>query len=290
MIGGTIRKREKKKGATRKILCGCKRGVYFMDLIDFSSKQNQWLQEQFKRAEDLGMELNRRHGSKNRGYNYVLVVVDGYTRYCMIESMRDKNAKTVVNAVTKIIKTFGAPDKICCDYGKEFVNSMFRTNILEKYKVKMYHGASDQKAVLAERVIRTLKEYIAEDFVSSGGNWIDFIDAAVETYNAKPMQFNKHNYSPEQLWKENLMYIEDTEPSNMTTKDTTPQFKIGDSVRILTSKRTMQKKSLSLVWSRDRYEVVDIDSSALPLMYIVKDSNGTVKERKYYHWELDASK
>ena len=34
------------------------------------------------------------------------------------------------------------------------------------------------------------------------------------------------------IWNNNILYMEKTEPSNMTSKDTTPQFKIGDYVRV----------------------------------------------------------
>ena len=61
-----LRKPAKRKGATRKIISGFKRNIYFIDLIDFSSKQDKWIQEM------LGShKAGNLH--KNHGYKYVLV-------------------------------------------------------------------------------------------------------------------------------------------------------------------------------------------------------------------------
>ena len=65
-----LRKPAKRKGATRMIISGFKRNIYFIDLMDFSSKQDKWIQEVLRK---------RTSGFyKNRGYKYVLVCIDGY--------------------------------------------------------------------------------------------------------------------------------------------------------------------------------------------------------------------
>lgn len=64
-----LRSRAKKKGACRVYLNQFTRNIYYIDLIDFSSKQN-------------------------KGYKYVLVCIDGYSRYLMIRLLKSKDAKT----------------------------------------------------------------------------------------------------------------------------------------------------------------------------------------------------
>ena len=83
--------------------------------------------------------------------------------------------------------------------------------------------------------------------------------------------------------------MEKTEPSNMTAKDTTPQFKVGDYVRVTRRPRILEKRSLTSKWSQDLIEVVDIDDHIMPLMYEVKDVESD-STQKCYHWELLASK
>ena len=74
----------------------------------------------------------------------------------------------------------------------------------------------------------------------------------------------------------------------MTAKDTTPQFDMGDYVRVTRKPRILEKRSLTSKWSNDLYEVVDTDYRFMPLMYEVKDGNNG--KQKCYHWELLASK
>ena len=91
------------------------------------------------------------------------------------------------------------------------------------------------------------------------------------------------------IWNNNILYTEKTEPSNMTTKDTTPQFKLGDYVRVTRKPRILEKRSLTSKWSNDLYEVVDIDNHIMSLMYDVKNVESG-SNQKCYHWELLANK
>ena len=155
----------------------------------------------------------------------------------------------------------------------------------------MYHMVSDNKSVFAERVIRTIKESIMVPFNRSNGIWADYIDNAVKKHNEH--KNNDTGYTPNQIWKENYVYMEDAEPDSdrMSMKDRTPQFGIGEYVRVVSKPSVLQKKSLTFKWSRTLYEVVGIDDSVKPIMYEVKNSeNDSVCRRKYYHWELLKSK
>ena len=90
------------------------------------------------------------------------------------------------------------------------------------------------------------------------------------------------------IWNNNILYTEKTEPSNMTAKDTTPQFDVGDYVRVTRRPRILEKRSLTSKWSNNLYEVVDIDNHIMPLMYEVKYGNNG--KQKCDDWELLASK
>ena len=274
-----LRKPAKRKGATRMIISGFKRNIYFIDLMDFSSKQDKWIQEVLRK---------RTSGFyKNRGYKYVLVCIDGYSKYLMTRRLKSKSATEVTHAMKDIIQAYGAPKHICADRGTEFTNSIFRTNILDKYGISMYHMNSSNKAVLAERAIRDIKEDIMVAFNQSKGVWFDLIDGAVRRHNARRNRTT--GYTPNDIWHNNILYMEQTEPTNMSNKDTTPQFKVGDYVRVTRRPRILEKRSLTIKWSNDLYEVTDIDDHIMPLMYIVRNVDSGNKQ-KYYHWELLASK
>ena len=90
------------------------------------------------------------------------------------------------------------------------------------------------------------------------------------------------------IWNNNILYTEKTEPSNMTSKDTTLQFDVDDYVGVTRRPRILEKRLLASKWSNDLYEVVDIDDRFMPLIYEVK--NGNNRRQKCYDWELLASK
>ena len=205
----------------------------------------------------------------------------------MTRKLKSKSATEVTHAMKDIIQTYGAPKHICADRGTEFVNSIFRTNILDKYGITMYHMNSSNKAVLAERAIRDIKEDIVVAFNQSKGVWYDLIDGAVRRHNARKNRAT--GYTPNDIWHNNILYMEQTEPTGLTPKDTTPQFKVGDYVRVTRRPRILEKRSLTIKWSNDLYEVVDIDDHIMPLMYEVRNVDSNSKQ-KCYHWELLASK
>ena len=117
------------------------------------------------------------------------------------------------------------------------------------------------------------------------------IDGAVRRHNG--MKNRDIGYTPNDIWlnynNNDILYMEKTEPSNMTVKDTTPQFVAGDYVGVTRKPRILEKGSLTSKWSQDLIEVVDIDDHIMPLMYEVKnvESDST---QKCYDWELLASK
>ena len=102
--------------------------------------------------------------------------------------------------------------------------------------------------------------------------------------NDDPSRIVKSN----DIWNNNILYTEKTEPANMTAKDTTPQFDVGDYVRVIRKPRILDKRSLASKWSNNLYEVVGIDDRFMPLMY--EGKNGNNRTQKCYHWVLLTSK
>ena len=63
--------------------------------------------------------------SKNKNVEYVLCVIDIFTRYAWVKPLKDKKDKTVINAFIEIVNESNRkPNKIWFDQGREFHNKL----------------------------------------------------------------------------------------------------------------------------------------------------------------------
>lgn len=277
-------RRVKNKTSYRKLISTYPCQFYFADLIDWSKKE--WGKKQdFERA--------------NKGYKFILVVVDAYSRYCWMENIKDKTANSIIVAFEKIFnqnvyniagsvdtitlsdEVQNIPQFIVTDEGKEFVNSAFKAH-LDFNKIKHIILKGQSKAFLAERVIQDYKMFVRGRWNKM--KWINLTQPFCDFYNNKYHSVIKdtpHN-----------IFVEGKKPAltknKLMNKDKEKQFNLGDNVRvkIFKDEDTLQKKSLTDNWSSSIYNIADIDDRYDPIMYKVRDQNGRQDKRKYYHFEL----
>ena len=87
----------------------------------------------------------------NRGFKYLLAVIDIFSKYGWLIPLKDKTGETVASALKTIFKE-RKPEKICVDKGKEFYNK----NV--KDLVELYSTENEEKSSVVERWIRTMKK------------------------------------------------------------------------------------------------------------------------------------
>ena len=119
----------------------------------------------------------------NKGIKYLLCAIDLFSKYAWVIPIKDKKGTSIVNAFQKIISEGRKPNKIWVDQGSEFYNNSFK-DFLKINNIEMYSTYNEEKSVLAERFIRTLKNKIFKHMTAISKNvYFDLLDDIVDKYN-----------------------------------------------------------------------------------------------------------
>ena len=137
------------------------------------------------RFERVAMDLLDVSVISAKGYRYILVVCDYFTKYTEAYPLKDKTARSVADALMDIwLPRYGFPLFLHSDQGKEFDNVMIHklSELLGTVKTKTtpYHPRSDG---LVERFNRTLLAMLAMFVSQEHDNWDDLLPFMMLAYN-----------------------------------------------------------------------------------------------------------
>ena len=90
------------------------------------------------------------------GFCFSLCVIDIYSKYEWVVSLKNGKGITITNAFQKILdKSNRKPNKICVDKGTKFYNRSIKS-LLQDNDVKAFSTHNEGKSIVAERFIRAL--------------------------------------------------------------------------------------------------------------------------------------
>ena len=96
----------------------------------------------------------------NKGTKYLLCAIDFFSNYTRVVLLKDKKGVTIiVNGFQTNLDSSKTPNKIRVDQASEFYNNVFKKWLKDHYK-EMHSTYNERKSVVAEKVIRTLKNKI----------------------------------------------------------------------------------------------------------------------------------
>ena len=213
----------------------------------------------------------------NKGIRFLLCVIDIFSKYAWVVPLKDKKGISIVKAFQSILKQSNRkPNKIWVDKGSEFYNAYFK-KWLRDNDIVMYSTHNEEKSVVSERFIRTIKSKIYKYMISiSKIVHIDKLDDIVDKYNntyhttikMKPIDV-----------KDNTYIDADKEINN---KD--PKFKVGDHVRISKYKNIFAKGYMPN-WSEEVFVIKKVKNT-VPWTYVINDLNGEEITGTFYEKEL----
>ena len=197
----------------------------------------------------------------NRGYRYVLAVIDNFSKFGWTIPLKNKNAQTIKDSFESfLINPKRSPNLIETDRGKEFYNNIFQ-DFLSKNNMKLYSRNSSYGAVFAERFNRTIRDLLKRPVFEKGdGNWIDVLPKITKQYNNRIHSSTKLTPIQASLkTNEGFVY------KNLLDKrkKVKPKFQINDLVRTADLKKTFSKGDTTN-WSYKLYKITEIINDTMP--------------------------
>ena len=255
-------------------------------------------------AADLADMKNLRE--YNDDYNFLLLVIDIFSKYGWIVPLKDKTGKTVASAFETIFRE-RYPKKIWVDRGKEFYNADVK-KLFSKYEVKediekeeavksymgngieLYSTENMEKSSVVERWVRTMKERMYKYFTDKNTyRYIDILPDLVRDYNNTKHSTIKMTPVEASKKKNEHLVFRNLYPDTLKIKQPdTPKFAVGDRVRVSKNKAIFEK-GYTTRWTEEVFEIVKILNTE-PITYKIADLQGVEQPKAYYEKELQKTK
>lgn len=228
----------------------------------------------------------RPHSRENRGFNYILTVIDCFTKVAYAVPLKNKTAESVTDGMKRVLEKIGKRIRnLQTDDGTDFFNKKF-AQLMNLYNINHYSSYSDKKAALIERFNRTLKSAMYKTFSERGSYvWHDILPRLIKKYNntkhrtigMKPSQVNKAN---------ELIVARRINKNTAPRREKNPpqKYQIGDKVRISKYKHIFTKGYLPN-WTNEVFTIHRVQPT-YPETYILKDNKGEVLQGGFYGHEL----
>ena len=205
------------------------------------------------------------YGPKNnRGYRYVLVTIDNFSKFGWTTPLKNKNAQTIKDSFENIlISSKRKPNLIETDRGKEFYNNICNIfqEFLNKNNIKLYSRNSSYGAVFAERFNRTIRDLLKKIVFEQGdAKWIDILPTITEQYNNRRHTSTKLSPKDASLKKNEGFVYKNLLDKRKKVK---PKFQINDLVRTADLKKTFSKGDTTN-WSYKLYKITEIINDTIP--------------------------
>ena len=239
-------------------------------------------------AADLADMSNKKLIKENDGYNFLLHVIDTFSKYGWIIPLKDKSAKSMIEAFKSILKEGRKPEKLWTDKGREFYSDDFK-DLFKSYLIELYSTENEEKSSIVERWIRTMKEKIWKYFTDSRTiRYIDVLPDLLEDYNNTVHSSTEFTPIDASKKKNEFAVWKNLYPDRHKISRLTPKFSVGDRVRI-TKKKTTFEKGYTSRWREEIFTIKEIRDTN-PITYKLEDLQGEEIKGTFYEPELQKSK
>jgi transposase InsO family protein len=201
----------------------------------------------------------------NKGYKYILTVIDVFTRKAFVEPMKSKNSIDVITALNKILERYN-PYLLTTDTDKAFISKMTQDEFIKNDIIHDTVIARDDHKALSiiDRFARTLKTILSKMYIINNNlNWVNHIYDVVDKYNNTPHS-SLDELTPNEATKEiNQHNVAELNRAKISKEQVKPLFSIGDTVRVRINKTF--RKGTEPRYSNDIYTVEEVQGQRITL-------------------------
>lgn len=221
---------------------------------------------------------------QNRGYAYILSVIDVLSKYGWAVPIKNKTPEEVIKGFEKVFKSGRKPWRLYTDAGGEFVNKKFRKYLDERDVMHLVARNQETKAAVAERYNRCLKEKLWKYFTQRQTfTYTKILPVIVKQLNERYHRSIK--MSPAEVTEENELAVWQTLYGTLYS-DKPPKYRFakGDRVRISIPKEPF-KKGYRPNFKKEVF-VISARLARRPPVYRINDLQGEEIEGVFYEDEL----
>ena len=185
----------------------------------------------------------------NQNYKYLLTCVDVFSRLSFVVPMKNKESKTVNEAIEEIID-MTSPITIQCDNGKEFTNHSFKRLMKDKSVEIQFIDVGDYKRLgIVDRFVRTLRERKINKYMImfNTTKYIDVLPQIISNYNSSYHSGIKK--APNDVDDDDEDVIKVTNRKYNKARNEETKYIIGDHVRYIINRKQFEKGTLAK-WSK----------------------------------------
>ena len=225
----------------------------------------------------------RKFSRQNKGFKFLLVVINAFTKYAWVEALKSKSGDEVTKKMEKILQSIPyKPRFLHCDEGKEYFNAKFKA-LMEKFNIHPYATRSVMKDSIVERLNRTLKTKIWKHFSLSGKyEYISVLQKLVDEYNSS--YHRTIGMEPKNVTKKYERYLLNHVYNNEAVPRKKPKFKVNQIVRVSKFKHVFSK-GYTPNWSTELFKIVKVNPT-FPTTYKLEDYTGEPILGSFYEAEL----
>ena len=226
------------------------------------------------------------YAKDNDGVQYLLTILDTFTRQLWVKPLHDRKGETVTKAFKEFLDSLKPTDKIhslLTDRGIEYRSKVFK-ELMNQYHINHYFSTTGG-AMSVERVHLTLRSKLMKFFIKNNtSRYIDKLQQFVSSYNRtkhsvtlkKPVEIDFSNQY--EVYK----HIKSKEKE---IKKKPFRFSVNDKV-LISYKRTIFDRQFSERFSRQVYTIARRYRNQNVNLYKLIDCNDELVKGSFYESEL----